>query len=101
MKEKFNSIDLFKFLMAIVVVVFHTNPFVHCESTLVNQIVIGIADISVPFFFMASGYLLAVRWGDTRQQREMHSKDSLLYSPPVCGMDTAESAIDDLWVCNI
>lgn len=70
MKEKFNSIDLFKFLMAIVVVVFHTNPFVHCESTLVNQIVIGIADISVPFFFMASGYLLAVRWGDTRQQKE-------------------------------
>ncbi|MDE5697189.1 MAG: acyltransferase [Lachnospiraceae bacterium] len=78
MKEKFNSIDLFKFLMAIVVVAFHTNPFVHCKSTLVNEIVIMIADMSVPFFFMASGYLLAVRWGDTRQQREQYIQKTLL-----------------------
>lgn len=49
MKEKFNSIDLFKFFMAIAVVAIHTNPFAHCESTLVNQVVIVIEDISVPF----------------------------------------------------
>ncbi len=83
MKEKFNSIDLFKFLMAIVVVVFHTNPFVHCESTLVNQIVIGIADISVPFFFMASGYLLAVRW-EIRVSREKNAFKRLFTLQPAC-----------------
>lgn len=77
MKEKFNSIDLFKFFMAIAVVAIHTNPFAHCESTLVNQIVIVIEDISVPFFFMASGYLLAVRWGDTCQQRKKCIQKSL------------------------
>lgn len=77
MKEKFNSFDLFKFLMAIVVVAFHTNPFVHCESILVNEIVIIIADMSVPFFFMVSGYLLAVGWGDTRQQREKYIQKTL------------------------
>ncbi|MCI8899306.1 MAG: acyltransferase [Lachnospiraceae bacterium] len=72
MKEKFNSIDLFKFLLAIVVVAFHTNPFVDCKSILVNAIVMIIADMTVPFFFMASGYFLALGWGETCQQRERY-----------------------------
>lgn len=72
MKENFNSIDLFKFLMAMVVVAFHTNPFVDCKSVLVNEIVMLIADLSVPFFFIASGYFLALRWGDTSHQRERY-----------------------------
>lgn len=78
MREEFHSIDLFKFLMAIVVVAFHTNPFVNCESVVVNEIVIIVADASVPYFFMATGYLLAGRWGDTRQQREKCIQKTLI-----------------------
>lgn len=72
MKEKFNSIDLSKFMLAIVVVAFHTNPFVNCKSSLINEIVMTIADMTVPFFFMASGYFLALGWGETSQQRERY-----------------------------
>lgn len=72
MKEKFNSIDLVKFMLAIVVVAFHTNPFVNCKSVLVNETVMLIADMTVPFFFMASGYFLALGWGETCQQREKY-----------------------------
>lgn len=58
--------------MAMVVVAFHTNPFVDCKSVLVNEIVMLIADLSVPFFFVASGYFLVLRWGDTSHQRERY-----------------------------
>lgn len=78
MKERFNSVDLFKFLMAIVVVAIHTNPFVNCKNVLVDQIAIIIEDAAVPFFFMASGFLLALGWGGTSQQREMYIQRTLV-----------------------
>lgn len=77
MKEQYNSIDLFKFLMAVVVIAIHTNPFVNCQSTLISQIAIIIEDAAVPFFFMASGYLLASGWGDTSLQREQYIRKML------------------------
>lgn len=70
MKEKFHLIDLFKFLMAIVVIVIHTNPFDKCTSIIVNEAATVIEDMAVTFFFMASGYLMAVKWGDICKQRE-------------------------------
>lgn len=77
MEERFYSIDLFKFLMIIVVIAIHTNPFEHCSSIIINQIVMIIEDMANPFFFMVSGYLLAARWGDTWYQHELHVRKRL------------------------
>lgn len=56
-----NSIDLFKFIMAFAVVAIHTHPLENCtNSNLLTTygLVVGMA---VPFFFLASGYLLAIK----------------------------------------
>ena len=58
-KTNYNSIDLFKFIMAIFVVAIHTEPFYYCENELFKQFFSELTACAVPFFFMASGYLLA------------------------------------------
>lgn len=59
MKEKnFNSIDLFKFIMAVAVVAIHTNPIVHWTKPLAIRIVVIVEEWAVPFFFTASGFFL-------------------------------------------
>lgn len=71
MREKrLNSIDLFKFLMAIVVIAIHTNPFDKCTSAFINETAMVIEDMAVPFFFLASGYFIAEKWGDTAAERQ-------------------------------
>ena len=47
-----------KFVMAIVVVAIHTRPEWSFNSSLVKEIFESIYSIAVPFFFMASGFLL-------------------------------------------
>ena len=54
----YNSVDLFKFLMAIAVVAIHTNPIVHCKNEFVIRVTVMIEDWAVPFFFVASGFFL-------------------------------------------
>lgn len=71
-EERLNSIDLFKFLMAVVVVAFHTNPFDKCTSVFVNETMIIVADMAVPFFFLASGYFIADKWGGILPQSAGH-----------------------------
>lgn len=73
-----NSIDLFKFLMAIVVIAFHTNPFDKCTSVLVNETAIIVADMAVPFFFLASGYFIADKWGDTAAERRAYIQKMII-----------------------
>ncbi len=57
-KKRFNSIDLCKLIMAICVVAIHTRPFDKCEISLVNNIYDSFVGIAVPFFFIATGFLL-------------------------------------------
>ena len=59
MKEKnFNSIDLFKFIMAVAVVAIHTNPIVDWTNPVAIRIVVIVEEWAVPFFFTASGFFL-------------------------------------------
>ena len=58
-KEKYNSLDLFKFVMALCVVAIHTNPMADCTSTLAVLVYDTVLNCAVPFFFLVSGYLLA------------------------------------------
>lgn len=59
----YNSIDLFKFIMAFAVIAMHTLPFVNCKNdNFLNGYDI-LVKLAVPFFFLASGYLLSVKMG--------------------------------------
>jgi hypothetical protein len=56
--------------MAIVVIAIHTNPFANCSSRFVNELAMIIEEMAVPFFFMASGFLLINNWGDTDEKKK-------------------------------
>ena len=57
--SQYNCIDLLKFIMAFAVVAIHTNPLKCCKNTYIFTLYENITDLSVPFFFVASGYLLS------------------------------------------
>lgn len=56
--KNFNSIDLFKLIMAAVVVAIHTNPIASWTNQAAIKIVVMIEEWAVPFFFVASGFFL-------------------------------------------
>lgn len=58
---QYNSIDLCKFIMSFAVVAAHTQPFVNMNNIVVQRFYSLFTDLAVPFFFLASGYLLAVK----------------------------------------
>ena len=49
--KQYNSIDLMKLIMAIVVIAIHTEPLVRCEKIAVLNLYKAISDVAVPFFF--------------------------------------------------
>lgn len=61
-KVKFNSLDICKLLMAFCVVAMHTHPLEHCTITIINNIYDSFVRMAVPFFFLASGFLLAQKF---------------------------------------
>lgn len=52
------GIDIFKFLMAIIVVAIHTHPFVSIKNETFLGVWNVVIQMAVPFFFISSGYLL-------------------------------------------
>ncbi|MCH5279924.1 MAG: acyltransferase family protein [Lachnospiraceae bacterium] len=56
-----NGIDLCKFIMAFAVVAIHTQPLINCTNKYINEIFNLFVSMAVPFFFLSSGYLLAVK----------------------------------------
>lgn len=62
-KKIYNSIDLTKFICAILIITIHISPFgSNGENSIISYLNFGIQDyiarIAVPFFFMASGFFL-------------------------------------------
>ena len=57
-QKEYKFLDVMKFMMAIVVVAIHTRPECSFESAIVREIFEAVYSIAVPFFFMASGFLL-------------------------------------------
>jgi serine/alanine racemase len=64
--------------MAIVVIGFHTNPFVNCTSKFVNELFMILADISVPFFFIISGFLMVIKWGNTVEEKKVRVNNMII-----------------------
>ncbi len=60
-----NGIDLIKFIMAIIIVGAHTHALEHCTVPLLIEINRILVDCSVPYFFLASGFLLAGKMAST------------------------------------
>ena len=60
-EKTYNSIDLCKIIMAICVVAIHTHPLENCSNKVILNIYESIVNCAVPFFFLASGYLLAIK----------------------------------------
>lgn len=59
--KKLSGIDIFKFIMSIIVIAVHTKPFYNCNNIIVNKLFNTVKELAVPFFFMSSGFLLAVK----------------------------------------
>ena len=57
-KTKYNSIDLMKFILAIVVVETHTGLLANCTNGVVLGLQAVIAVLVAPLFYIATGYLL-------------------------------------------
>lgn len=53
-----NAVDVGKFFMAIVVIAIHTRPFEGFEPSIFLQLYDLLCTCAVPFFFLATGYLL-------------------------------------------
>jgi surface polysaccharide O-acyltransferase-like enzyme len=56
--KEYKVLDIMKFVMAIVVVAIHTRPELSFSSPIVVSLYEAVYAIAVPFFFMASGFLL-------------------------------------------
>ena len=57
-QEEYKMLDVMKFVMAIIVVAVHTRPELSFKSTFIRELFEALYSIAVPFFFMASGFLL-------------------------------------------
>lgn len=60
-RQTYPAIDLVKFFMAICVVAIHTNPLVKVSNPHILAVYEAFVRMAVPFFFLASGFLLAVK----------------------------------------
>lgn len=60
-KQNFNSIDLFKLIMAVLVVAAHTHPLENCTNQTILTAYGQFTQMTVLFFFLSSGYLLAAK----------------------------------------
>lgn len=79
--KKYNSLDLFKFFMAICVIAIHTNPLQNCTNRIITIIYDAIVPMAVPFFFLASGFLMANKFDDlfSSKHNEEVVKKTLLH----------------------
>ena len=59
LKKKYGAIDITKLIMAILVVSAHTQPLHNVENKYVVDLYYCFAYLTVPFFFIASGYFLS------------------------------------------
>lgn len=59
--KDFHNIDCVKIIMAVLVISLHTKPMIGCANEAVKNVYYVFANSAVPFFFMASGYLIGYR----------------------------------------
>ena len=60
--NNYNSIDLFKLIMAICVVAIHTTPLYSCDNKTAVSIYNTVVGVATPFFFLSSGFLIGKKY---------------------------------------
>ena len=60
--KNYNSIDLFKLIMAVCVVAIHTNPLYKCDNKIIVNIYNTVVGAANPFFFLSSGFLIGKKY---------------------------------------
>ena len=69
-KTDFNNIDLIKVCMSVLVVATHTSLFSIIDNTNYRDILINALAIKVPFFFVASGFLVWNKiWNQSKDEK--------------------------------
>lgn len=56
--KKYNSIDVWKMVMAVCVIAIHTDMLCNCKSELLKSAFNSFTTLAVPFFFLTSGFLI-------------------------------------------
>ena len=78
-KRNYNSIDLFKLLMAFAVVAIHTNPIVKWSNPIAISFVVMVEDWAVPFFYIASGFFLQLGMeGKNKEEQQSRINNYLI-----------------------
>lgn len=72
--KQYTSIDLFKFIFAIVVVMIHTTPFMDVSEIHSWYFSNTFCNIAVPFFFVASGFLFFDKLDGNRENEKQRLK---------------------------
>jgi surface polysaccharide O-acyltransferase-like enzyme len=70
--KRYNSIDLWKLIMAFCVVALHTIKLEQSKLTIINELNDSFVNMAVPFFFIASGFLLA-----KKLQLPLHKEENI------------------------
>ena len=70
-KEIFKNIDLFKAVMAILVVAIHTNPIRGVDNDIISVIYKVLTNIAVPYFFMASSFLVFKKIDNDKYEKKL------------------------------
>ena len=69
-KENFNSFDITKFILSILIIGIHARPFYKLSNIMNTLFSNGICRMAVPIFFLISGYLLMYRLNITKNKIE-------------------------------
>ncbi len=77
--KQYNSIDLFKFLFAIVVVMIHTTPFMDVSESFSWYFNNTFCNLAVPFFFVASGFIFFDKLDGVKQNEKQRLKKYILH----------------------
>jgi surface polysaccharide O-acyltransferase-like enzyme len=70
--KRYNSIDLWKLIMAFCVVALHTITLEQSKLIIINELYDSFVNMAVPFFFIASGFLLA-----KKLQLPLHKEENI------------------------
>lgn len=80
--KNYNSIDLVKFIMAILVIAIHTHPLEGCTNNFINSLYQSVVNCAVPFFFIVTGFFLG------KQLNEPYSEPSSINAVKACLIKT-------------
>lgn len=69
-RKQYNSLDIAKFIAAILIIIIHANPFSSYSSVLSYSFRNIIAVIAVPFFFITSGFLFFTKLNSLGQEEQ-------------------------------